>query len=102
MIARMRVSPANAPAYEALLSQVAEKSLSEPGVSYYAWSQSVDDPGTYLVIEVYRDAAAHAAHMASGWVREALPQSIALVDGGFDIGQYVSGGSEPVQLTMAS
>ena len=59
------------------------------------------EPGTYAVIEVYENAQVHAAHMASAWVREAIPQSIALVDGTFDIRQYVSQGSAPVRLTMA-
>ena len=67
-----------------------------PACPYYAWAKSADEPGTYVVIEVYRDAATHAAHMASPWVTESLPRSIALVDGGFDIQQYVSEGSEPV------
>ena len=99
MIARMRVSEANAAAYEALLTHVAAMTLqNEPGVPYYAWSKSAEEPDTYLVVEVYRDAAAHAAHMASAWVTESLPKSIALVDGGFDIQQYVGDGSEPVVL----
>lgn len=100
IIARMRVSEANAPAYEALLTEVAASTLmNEPGVPYYAWSKSTGEPDSYLVIEVYQNAAAHAAHMASAWVREALPHSLALVDGGFQIEQYVSEGSEAVRLT---
>ena len=103
MIARMRVSEENAAEYEALLSHVAAMTLQhEPGVPYYAWAKSADEPGTYLVVEVYRDAVAHAAHMASAWVTESLPKSIALVDGGFDIQQYVSEGSEPVVLRHKS
>ena len=103
MIARMRVSEANAAEYEALLTHVAAMTLQhEPGVPYYAWAKSADEPGTYLVVEVYHDAAAHAAHMVSAWVTESLPKSIALVDGGFDIQQYVSQGSEPVALRHRS
>ena len=99
MIARMRVSEGNAADYEALMTHVTAMTLAnEPGVAYYAWSKSADDPGTYLVVEVYRDGAAHAVHMASPWVVESLPKSKALVDGGFDIQQYVSEGSEPVML----
>ena len=99
MIARMKVSEANAGEYEALLTYVAAMTLAnEPGVPYYAWAKSADEPGTYLVVEVYRDAAAHAAHMASAWVVQSLPRSKALVDGGFDIQQYVSEGSAPVLL----
>ena len=39
--------------------------------------------------------------MASPWVQDSIPKSIALVDGKFDIRQYVSGGCEPVRLTMS-
>ena len=103
MIARMRVSPENAAQYEAVLTHVAAMTLlNEPGVPYYAWAKSAEERDTYLVVEVYRDAAAHAAHMASPWVTESLPKSIALVDGGFDIQQYVSDGSEPVVLRHKS
>ena len=99
MVARMRVSPANAPAYEELMTHVRDMTLRhEPGVPYYAWAKSADEPDTYVVIEVYANAEVHAAHMASPWVTESLPQSKALVDGGFDIRQYVSDGSEPVVL----
>lgn len=99
MIARMRVSPENAAEYEALLNHVAAMTLQhEPGVPYYAWARSANEPGTYVVIEVYENAEVHAAHMASPWVVESLPRSVALVDGGFDIQQYVSEGSEPVVL----
>ena len=99
MVARMRVSPANAAAYEALMTHVVTMTLqNEPGVPYYAWAKSADEADTYVVIEVYANAAVHAAHMASPWVQESLPKSIALVDGGFDIRQYVSDGCEPVAL----
>ena len=103
MVARMRVGAANAPAYEALMDHVVDMTRRhEPGVPYYAWAKSADEADTYVVIEVYANAQVHAAHMASAWVRESLPQSIALVDGGFDIQQYVSGGSEPVALRHGS
>ena len=103
MVARMKVSPANAAAYEALMDHVVAMTLAnEPGVPYYAWAKSATEPDTYVVIEVYSDAEVHAAHMASPWVVDSLPQSIALVDGGFDIQQYVSGDSQPVMLRHKS
>ena len=102
MVARMRVSPANAAAYEALMDHVALMTRqNEPGVAYYAWARSADEPDTYAVIEVYANAEVHAAHMASAWVRESLPKSAALVDGGFEIQQYVSGDCQPVALRHA-
>ena len=101
MIARMRVRPENAAAYEALMDHVVAMTLqNEKGVPYYAWAKSSTEPDTYVVIEVYENAEVHAAHMASPWVRESLPRSVNLVDGGFEIRQYVSQGSEPVRLTM--
>ncbi len=99
MIAHMRVRPENAAAYEELMRHVADMTLRhEPGVPYYAFSKSVSEPDTYVVIEVYQDAEAHAAHMASAWVTESLPKSARLIEGKFDIRQYVTPGQEPVKL----
>ncbi|MEJ5977392.1 putative quinol monooxygenase [Novosphingobium sp. PS1R-30] len=103
MIVHLRVAPANAAAFETLMTHVAEMTREhEPGVAYYAWSKSVDEADTYVVVEVYADAEVHAAHMASSWVRESLPRSAALIDGLPHIRQYVSDGSAPVQRSIAS
>jgi quinol monooxygenase YgiN len=97
-IAHVRVKPENAAAFEALMASVAAQTHAhEPGVAYYEFSTSVADPGLYVVVEVYRDVAAHAAHMASAWVRESLPEAARLMEGKPDIRQYVSQGSEPVR-----
>ena len=96
-IAHLRVKPENAAAFEALMTYVRDMTLEhEPGVAYYAWSKGVDEPDTYLVVEVYQDVAAQAAHMATEWVKESLPKSALLIEGRPDIKQYVSPGSEPV------
>ena len=97
-IARMRVKPENAAAYEALITHVAEMTHAhEPGVIYYEFAKSVDEADTYVVIEVYRDVDAHAAHMASEWVTQSLPRSLHLIEGQPAIEQYVTPGSEPVR-----
>jgi quinol monooxygenase YgiN len=98
MVARMQVLPENQPAYEALMAHVAAQvhAHEADSVLYYAWAKSVDDPDWYVVIEVYRDLAAHKAHMASAWVQESLPVSKSLVMGKVDIKQYVTPGAEPV------
>lgn len=102
-IAHLRVRPENTEAYAALMDYVArETHTHEPGVVYYEWARSVDEADTFVVVEVYRDREAHAAHMASAWVRESLPKSAALIDGRPHIRQYVSGDSQPVQRTVAS
>jgi quinol monooxygenase YgiN len=95
-IVQLRVKAQNASTFEALMTHVAEMTRAhEPGVHYYEFSKSVDDPDTYVVVEVYRDRQAHSAHMASTWVKESLPQCMRLIDGRPEIKQYVSGGSQP-------
>ncbi len=99
MVARMQVLPENQAAYEALMDHVAlqVRTHEAEGVPYYGWAKSADDADAYVVIEVYRDLAAHKAHMASAWVQESLPVSKGLVTGKFDIEQYVTPGAEPVR-----
>jgi quinol monooxygenase YgiN len=102
-IVHVQVRRENAPAYEALMTHVAAMSREhEPGVAYYEFARSVEDPDTYVVIEVYRNVEAHAAHMVSDWVREAMPVSARLIEGKPHIRQYVSPGSEPVRHRMFS
>jgi quinol monooxygenase YgiN len=98
-ITHLRVSPANAAAFEALLTDMCVKVReNEPGVLYYAFAKSAKDPDTYVVIEVYRDEAAHSAHMETDWVRSSIPKSSLLIENGkYDIKQYVSPGTEPVR-----
>ena len=63
-ITHMRVRAENAPAFEALMAEMCDKVReNEPGVLYYSFAASAKNPDTYVVIEVYRDASAHAAHM---------------------------------------
>ena len=104
MIARMRVPPENQPAYEALMDRVGAmvREHEADGVPWYAWAKSVDDPDLYVVVEVYRDLAAHRAHMASAWVQESIPISRSLVEGKFDIQQFVTPGAEPVTVLVSN
>jgi len=100
-VAHLKVRPENAPAFEALMTRVAAMTHQhEPGVAYYEFSKSVDEPDTYMVIEVYRTIEAHAAHMASDWVRASLPASARLIEGKPRIRQYVSPGDEPVRRRL--
>lgn len=95
-IGHLTVRPENAPAFEALMTDVRDRTrANEPGVAFYHFAKSADVADTYVVVEVYRDAAAHAAHMETVWVTESIPKSRALVEGKFDIRQYVSPGTEP-------
>lgn len=103
MICHLRVPPENAEAFEALMAHVvAQTRQHEPGVVHYACARSADELDTWAVVEVYRDAGAHAAHMAQPWVIESLPRSAALIEGLPHVRQYVDEGSQPVQRTVAS
>ena len=95
-ITHLRVRPENGPAFEALLTRVRDSTRAhEPDVVYYDFGKSTDEAEVYFVVEVYRDAAAHAAHMRTPWVVESIPQTRRLIEGGFDIKQYVSPGTTP-------
>jgi quinol monooxygenase YgiN len=95
-IAHLSVPPANAPAFEELMTHVAKMSNGEPGVVYYGFAKSVDEADTYAVVEVYRDQAACVSHGDTEWVRESLPKSLLLIEGMPRLAQYVSPGAEPV------
>jgi len=100
-ITHLKVRPENEAALEALIAHVRALTLRhEPGVACYEFGRSVEDPGTWAVIEVYRDVEAHAAHMEADWVRQSIPQSRRLAEGGFDIRQYVGPGAEPAIRRM--
>lgn len=102
-IAHLRVKPENAEAFTALMAEVVRLTHEhEPGVVYYEFAASADEPDTFVVVEVYRDAQVHAAHMATRWVKESLPKTAALIEGRPHIRQYVSGDSQPVRRTVAS
>ena len=102
-IARIRVKPECAEAYEELMERVVEMThANEPGIPYYEYARSVDEPNTYVVVEVYADVAAQAAHMASPWVTESLPNAMQMMDGHPDIRQYVTPGAEPVRSRRVS
>jgi len=98
-ITHMRVRSENAIAFEALMTDMCDKVReNEPQVLYYNFARSAEDQATYVVIEVYRDASAHSAHMETDWVKSSIPKSVSLVENGkFDIRQYVSPGTEPVR-----
>ena len=98
-ITHIRVRSENTLAFEALMTDMRDNVReNEPEVLYYDFARSAKDPATYVVIEVYRDASAHSAHMETDWVKSSIPKSVSLVENGkFDIRQYVSPGTEPVR-----
>ncbi|SPM36058.1 Quinol monooxygenase YgiN, partial [Mycobacterium rhizamassiliense] len=100
-IANLRVPAENAPAFEDLMAHVTAMTLAnEPGVAYYAFAKSVEDPAAYVVVEVYRDQAACTAHGETAWVQESIPKYLSLIEGMPQLVQYVSPGQEPVSAQL--
>ncbi|HMP72211.1 MAG TPA: putative quinol monooxygenase [Kiritimatiellia bacterium] len=58
----VRVKPECMDAFRAATLENARNSLLEPGVVRFDVAQGMDDPGRFVLVEVYRTADAVAAH----------------------------------------
>ena len=58
----VRVKPECAEAFRAATLRNAEASLKEPGIARFDVVRSLEDPLCFVLVEVYRDADAPAAH----------------------------------------
>jgi quinol monooxygenase YgiN len=89
-IAHVRVRPENAAAFEAAVGEMcAQVRENEPGALYYGFARSDDDPSTYVVLEVFRDQAAHDAHQQQPYVQPSIAKTMPLVESGsFDLKRY--------------
>lgn len=61
----VRVKPDCVEAFKVATLANARASVQEPGVARFDVVQQADDPGKFVLVEVYRDAAASAAHKAT-------------------------------------
>jgi quinol monooxygenase YgiN len=59
---QVHVKPENIEAFKAATLVNARASRHEPGVARFDVVQQLDDPAKFVLVEVYRDAAANAAH----------------------------------------
>ena len=60
-----RVKPDGVEAFRAASIENARESLREPGVARFDVVQSTEDPTRFVLVEVYRNADAPAAHKAT-------------------------------------
>jgi (4S)-4-hydroxy-5-phosphonooxypentane-2,3-dione isomerase len=58
----IHVKPEHVEAFRALTIENARNSRQEPGVVGFDLIQQTDDPTRFMLLEVYRDAAAQASH----------------------------------------
>ncbi|HZA11709.1 putative quinol monooxygenase [Mycobacterium sp.] len=63
-----------------LVASFTEATRAEEGNLWFDWSQSLDDPAEYVLVEAFRDGDAGAAHVNSDHFKAAvrdLPQALA-------------------------
>lgn len=58
----VHVKPDGVEAFKAASVENAQHSIQEPGIARFDVIQQQDDPTRFVLVEVYRDAAASAAH----------------------------------------
>jgi len=58
----VHVKPEHVAAFQAATLANARASVQEPGIARFDVVQQVDDPTRFVLVEVYRDATAPAAH----------------------------------------
>jgi quinol monooxygenase YgiN len=88
-VTHMRVKPGKAPDFQALLEElrvvVAEH---EPG-NFFEYGRSVKDQDVFVVVDVYPDAAAQAAHHVAPYVAPMLARAAELIEEGkYDAQRY--------------
>ena len=95
-VAHVPVKPGSEEAFEAAMAEMAANVRQhEPGAVFYEFSRSVDDPSTYLVIEVYADEEAFKAHWRTAYIRPSIARTSPLMNGAPHVRQYVSPGTRP-------
>ncbi len=58
----VRVKPESIEAFRKATAENARQSIREPGIARFDVQQQLDDPARFLLIEVYRNEQAPAAH----------------------------------------
>lgn len=76
VVARWRLAPETVPEVLALVAQLREQSLAEPGCQGYDAFQGVGAPGELLLLERYTDGAAIEAHRASAHYQDLVVKRI--------------------------
>jgi quinol monooxygenase YgiN len=62
----IHVKPECVDAFKAATLANASASIREPGVARFDVNQQADDPTRFVLVEVYRSPAGHAAHRETG------------------------------------
>jgi len=74
VVVKNPVRPEFADDWVDLVHDFTEASRAEPGNICFEWSRSADDPNTYVLVEMFRDAEAGEAHVQSEHFKTATGQ----------------------------
>jgi quinol monooxygenase YgiN len=65
IVVKFPVRSERADEWRTLADDYARAVRAEDGCLFFEWSQSLDEPDTFVVVEGFRDAAAGSAHVAT-------------------------------------
>ena len=81
IVVRHLIRPEYADDFPLVVEEFTAATRAEPGNISFEWSQSTDDPAVYFLVEVFRDAAAGEAHVASTHFKTAIAMLPGLLAG---------------------
>lgn len=83
VIVKARVKPEKVELYESTFKALRHKVLaSEPGVTFYELCRVPDEPGSYRMVECYKDAQAQDEHLGQDNYQEAVAIITECLEGG--------------------
>ncbi|WP_029114618.1 putative quinol monooxygenase [Mycobacterium sp. URHB0044] len=72
IVVKFQVDESSRNRWPALTRAFTDATRAEPGNLWFEWSQGLDDPNEYVLVEAFRDAEAGSAHVGSEHFREGL------------------------------
>lgn len=81
IVIRHPVRPELADAFPETFDDFTTETRAEPGNVSFEWSRSCDDRNAYFLVEVFRDAAASAAHIETDHFKMAIARMPGLLAG---------------------
>ena len=87
VICKSKVKPEKIETYETTFRELREKVLAnEPGVTFYELCRVPGEPGSYRVVECYKDQQTQDEHLAMDYYQAAFATVLdCLVDGAFEM-----------------
>jgi quinol monooxygenase YgiN len=72
IVVKFHVDESSRDRWPALTRAFTDATRAEPGNLWFEWSQGLEDPNEYVLVEAFRDSEAGSAHVGSEHFREGL------------------------------